>query len=194
MLKITCIAIVLAFSLANTQPEKIPTTQTQTDGTNTGKRARFVALLDDLVDPNIVYDPAYLKIEFPCGDVPADIGVCSDVVIRAFMNIDVCLQKDVYTFRKSKGQAIDTNIDHRRVRNLGPYFASLGWEIPAVNDRSNNDYYQPGDIIWWKLPSGLDHIGVVTANGYVLHNIGYGQVADVKPMAYTVHKVYRMTD
>jgi hypothetical protein len=31
-----------------------------------------------------VYDPTYLRIPYPGGDVPADRGVCTDVVIRAY--------------------------------------------------------------------------------------------------------------
>lgn|GEM_PF-2101036 len=30
------------------------------------------------------YDPAYVKLRYPGGDVPPDRGVCTDVVIRAY--------------------------------------------------------------------------------------------------------------
>jgi uncharacterized protein YijF (DUF1287 family) len=30
------------------------------------------------------YDPSYVKLDYPNGDVPSDTGVCSDVVVRAF--------------------------------------------------------------------------------------------------------------
>jgi uncharacterized protein YijF (DUF1287 family) len=30
------------------------------------------------------YDPSYVPIPFPGGDVPIDRGVCSDVIVRAF--------------------------------------------------------------------------------------------------------------
>ncbi len=194
MLKISFIAIALTLAVVNTKTKNTLPAPEQATTTATNTRTQFAAHLSELIDADIVYEPSYRNIEFPCGDVPANIGVCSDVVIRAFKKIGVCLQEDVYNYRKANGQTTDTNIDHRRVRNLGPYFASLGWEIPAVNDRSNQAYYQPGDIIWWKLSGNIDHIGIVTTGGRVLHNIGYGQVADVKPMAYTVHKVYRMND
>ena len=32
----------------------------------------------------VTYDPAYFTIPYPGGDVPADKGVCTDVVIRAY--------------------------------------------------------------------------------------------------------------
>ena len=144
----------------------------------------------DLEDHSIVYDPSYRSISFPDGDVPSRIGVCSDVVVRAFLNVGVSLQKEVYEYRKSKGLSTDKNIDHRRVRNLGSYFSNLGLEIEVNHYFSS--YYKPGDIIWWKFPNGLDHIGIVTDNGKVIHNIGRGQRTDVYPTAYPIHKVYRL--
>ena len=30
------------------------------------------------------YDPSYVKLKYPGGDVPIERGVCSDVIIRAF--------------------------------------------------------------------------------------------------------------
>ena len=31
----------------------------------------------------VAYDPAYVPLDYPGGDVPRDRGVCTDVVIRA---------------------------------------------------------------------------------------------------------------
>ncbi len=42
------------------------------------------------------YDPAYVGIPYPGGDVPADTGVCTDEVIRAYRAVGVDLQKEVY--------------------------------------------------------------------------------------------------
>ncbi len=35
------------------------------------------------------YDPAYVKLTYPGGDVPMSTGVCTDVVIRAFRSISL---------------------------------------------------------------------------------------------------------
>jgi uncharacterized protein YijF (DUF1287 family) len=35
------------------------------------------------------YDPTYFKLEYPNGDVPADRGVCTDVVIRAYRKMGI---------------------------------------------------------------------------------------------------------
>jgi uncharacterized protein YijF (DUF1287 family) len=150
------------------------------------KRYRFVSCLPELVDRGIIYDPSYRRVDFPCGDVPDNIGVCADVVVRAFLNIDVCLQQEIYNYRKSKGLSTDTNIDHRRVRNLGPYFESKGWEVHI-----NKNELEPGDIIWWKI-NGLDHVGIVYHNGKMLHNIGRGQSVDIKPDHYHIYRVFRI--
>ena len=148
-------------------------------------KQEFISQLSTLIDPSIIYDPAYLSLSYPDGDVPAHTGVCSDVVIRAFKKVGVSLQLEIKVFRTSNGQSIDTNIDHRRVRNLGPYFASLGMEVDSGD-------YEAGDIIWWKLSGGIDHVGIVLENGRVLHNIGGGQIDDASPETYAVHKVYRL--
>lgn len=148
-------------------------------------KQEFISQLSSLINPSIRYDPSYLRLSYPDGDVPAHTGVCSDVVIRAFKNVGVSLQKEIKEFRYSNGQSVDTNIDHRRVRNLGPYFASLDMEV------SKGDY-EAGDILWWKLSGGVDHVGIVLENGRVLHNIGGGQIDDATPDTYFVHKVYRL--
>src|SRR4029453_18604001 len=38
------------------------------------------------------YDGSYRRIAYPGGDVPADIGVCTDVVIRAYRVLGIDLQ------------------------------------------------------------------------------------------------------
>src|SRR5829696_5435820 len=42
------------------------------------------------------YDPSYVTLDYPGGDVPEKTGVCSDVVIRAFRKAGVDLQKEVH--------------------------------------------------------------------------------------------------
>ena len=136
-----------------------------------------------------VYTSKYQKIEYPCGDISSTQGVCTDVVIRAFKGLDRCLQQEIHEFRIEKGLSTDSNIDHRRVPNQGQYFESLGMMV------DNESEILPGDIIWWKLPGqGTNHIGVVVANGDVMHNIGYGQWADVGPYDYPIHRVYRLAE
>ena len=39
-----------------------------------------------------IYDPSYLKIAYPGGDVPPERGVCTDVLVRAFRRLGIDLQ------------------------------------------------------------------------------------------------------
>src|SRR6185503_3371316 len=56
--------------------------------------------LKNLIDASIgqagvttSYDPNYVGIAYPNGDVPLNTGVCSDVVVRAFRKVGIDLQK-----------------------------------------------------------------------------------------------------
>ena len=40
-----------------------------------------------IIDPSIDYDPAYLNIKYPNDDVPANKGVCTDVIIRSYRKL-----------------------------------------------------------------------------------------------------------
>ena len=115
------------------------------------------------------YDPAYVKLAYPNGDVDQSTGVCTDVVIRAFRAQGIDLQKRVHEDmrkafknypRKWGLRTPDTNIDHRRVPNLMTYFDRQGKALPVTEDPDN---YKSGDLVVWELPSGQEHIGVVLA-------------------------------
>lgn len=84
-----------------------------------------ILLTKDEVD----YDPSYIAIPYPNGDVPKNKGVCTDVVIRAYRKLNIDLQKEVHEDLKANFSLYpnlkkwglknpDTNIDHRRVPNL----------------------------------------------------------------------------
>ncbi len=141
----------------------------------------------------VIYDPAYRKINYPNGDVPAHYGVCSDVIIRSYRGIGIDLQKllheDIkanfvlYPSKRIWGLSRpDTNIDHRRVPNLEVFFSRKGKVKPISKEASD---YLPGDIVSWRLDNGRPHIGLVidkkssdNQRYLVMHNIGFGQVAE----------------
>jgi hypothetical protein len=69
--------------------------------------------------------------------VPASIGVCTDVVIRAYRALGIDLQQRVHEDMRSAFSAYprqwglrapDSNIDHRRVPNLQAFFRRRGAE------------------------------------------------------------------
>ncbi len=127
------------------------------------------------------------------GDVSANVGVCADVVIRAYRGIGIDLQKQVHEdmarhfgaypqiWRMTHANA---SIDHRRVPNLAAFFRCHGKVLKITSDPTD---YAAGDIVTWNLRQGgsLPHIGIVTdgrAQGgtrpLVMHNIGGGQVLE----------------
>lgn len=126
------------------------------------------------------YDPAYVVIGYPGGDVPADTGVCSDVVIRSYRALGIDLQKLVHedmladfgAYPKQWGlKRPDKNIDHRRVPNLETFFRRHGAEITG----SEKGRFRSGDLVTWDLNGkGLRHIGVVVGDDSFVHNIGAG--------------------
>lgn len=150
------------------------------------------------------YDPAYVALDYPGGDVPEKTGVCSDVVVRAFRKAGIDLQKEVHEDIKSARSAYptkwganapDKNIDHRRVLNLMTYFTRQKKSLPITTNAAD---YQPGDIVSWELSNGIDHIGIVTnmlsesSDRYlIVHNIGAGTRIEDVMFAWTIKGHYR---
>lgn len=144
-----------------------------------------------LTHQKVRYDPAYVTIAYPNGDVPAHTGVCTDVVVRAYRKIGIDLQKEVHEDMKKNFAAYpkkwglrspDKNIDHRRVPNLMKFFERKGAALPVT---SNANDYKPGDVVSWDLSNKLTHIGIVSAKRskdgkryLMVHNIGAGQVLE----------------
>ncbi len=151
------------------------------------------------------YDPAYVRLPYPGGDVPLDRGVCTDVVVRAFRAVGLDLQRLVHEDMRGAFSAYprlwglqrpDPNIDHRRVPNLMIYFARQGWSLPLARDAAR---FRPGDVVAWRLDSGLLHIGIVGARRspdgarpLVVHNIGAGAQEEDMVFRYTLIGHYRI--
>jgi len=50
-----------------------------------------------LTNQKVQYDPSYFRLDYPNEDVPADKGVCTDEIIRAYRKFGIDLQKNVLT-------------------------------------------------------------------------------------------------
>ncbi len=155
---------------------------------------------------NVTYDGVYIPIPYPNGDVPENIGVCTDVVIRSYRALGVDLQRLVHedmrsNFSKYPSKRIwglantDKNIDHRRVPNLREFFSRHG-ESLAISQKPGD--YVKGDIISWVLPGNLPHIGIVsdklsstTGNPMIVHNIGSGPKLEDMLFKYKITGHYR---
>ncbi|MDO6765766.1 DUF1287 domain-containing protein [Agarivorans sp. 1_MG-2023] len=153
----------------------------------------------------VIYDGTYVALDYPNGDVPKHLGVCTDVVIRSYRAIGADLQVLVHEdmrnhFSLYPSQRIwglsgtDRNIDHRRVPNLQVFFARHGESFARSQQASD---YQAGDIVTWMLPGNLPHIGIVSdqlsAAGVpkIVHNIGLGPQLEDMLFSYQITGHYR---
>jgi uncharacterized protein YijF (DUF1287 family) len=153
--------------------------------------------------PKVTYDPKYVAIGYPNGDVPPSQGVCADVLIRSYRALGIDLQKLVHADmaahfsdypRLWKLKHPDTNIDHRRVPNLRVFFARHGTSLKLTQEPAD---FLPGDVVSWSVPPALPHIGIVStqksASGtpLIVHNIGGGEVLEDVLFAFEMTGHYR---
>jgi uncharacterized protein len=152
-----------------------------------------------IINKDIIYTPDYVKIKYPMGDVPANTGVCTDVIIRTYRKIGIDLQQKVHEDMKANFSKYpktwglkkpDTNIDHRRVPNLQTFFNRHGKSYAISNDPNQ---YKAGTLVTWLVNNKLPHIGVVTdkkskdgKRPLIIHNIGGGQVLEDCLFSFTI--------
>lgn len=155
-------------------------------------------------EQNIVYDPTYYQISFPGGDIPANKGTCTEVLIRSYRSLGIDLQKEVNedmsrSFRQYPQlwnlRGPDTNIDHRRVPNLQRFFSRKGESLPLSSSPSD---YRSGDLVAWRLLDGATHIGIVvpgpgskSSEPWIVHNIGSGPKWEDGLFSYDIIGHYR---
>lgn len=133
------------------------------------------------------YDPSYRSLAYPGGDVPEGTGVCTDVLVRALRTVGHDLQQRIHEDMQAHFAQYpqlwglskpDPNIDHRRVPNQMTFLRRHGRALPLEEGRSPRTTYLPGDLVYWRLPGGLLHGGLVTdrkgpsGNYQVIHNLG----------------------
>lgn len=170
------------------------------------KTQRLIAAAVAQTQENVTYNGTYFKITYPMGDVPAQYGVCTDVIIRAYRKLGIDLQQlvhedmrgnfSLYPAKKNWGQTkTDTNIDHRRVPNLQTFFTRHGKKL-TVSSKPQD--YKAGDLVTWMLPGNLPHIGIVSdqrsvdgQRPLIIHNIGAGPQLEDMLFAYTISGHYR---
>ncbi len=135
----------------------------------------------------VTYDGSYRRIDYPGGDVPDHIGVCTDLVVRSYRAVGVDLQQSVHEDMVAAFSSYpqiwglpgpDPNIDHRRVLNLQTFLRRQGATLPVTDDAKD---YRAGELVTWRLPTRRQHIGIVvdrsSADGrrpLIVHNIGRG--------------------
>jgi uncharacterized protein len=154
------------------------------------------------VGTTTIYDGSYRPLSFPGGDIPIERGVCSDVLVRAYrhagLDLQLLVNQDMSGSFDSYPQLWglskpDSNIDHRRVPNLAAFFRRNGKSLP-VSTRTSD--YSAGDIVTWRLASGVPHIGLVAdrlqrGRPLVIHNIGGGAQVEYVLFSYAITGHYR---
>ena len=168
-----------------------------------GSGPELVSAAKKQIGVTVSYDGRYQKIAYPNGDVPRSHGVCTDVLVRAYRELGVDLQVLVHQDMQRAWAAYprlwqlkspDSNIDHRRVPNLAVFFSRHGESLPI---RKTPQDFLPGDIVTWRLASGLPHIGIVSnqfgpsGRPLVIHNIGQGTQLEDRLFEYVVTGHYR---
>jgi uncharacterized protein len=164
-----------------------------TDGVAVGgKESALIDAALQQVGTTTGYDPAYVPLDYPGGDVDISTGVCSDVVVRSYRAVNADLQQLLHDDMRAHFSAYptrwgltkpDANIDHRRVPNLETFFRRHGGQLAVTNNGAD---YQPGDVVTW-LIDDRPHTGIVTnkkvddADRFlIVHNVGAGtQLEDV---------------
>ena len=112
------------------------------------------------------------------GDIPPDIGVCTDTVIRAFRHAGIDLQALVHLDMKAeegkpeserkypwgswKKTKADPNIDHRRCPNLEAFFSIHAKSLPVETGVGSIASWQAGDVVIWDLETGRFHVGILS--------------------------------
>jgi uncharacterized protein YijF (DUF1287 family) len=152
------------------------------------------------------YDGAYVKLDYPMGDVPSNTGVCTDVIIRSYRQLGIDLQQLVHEDMKQHFSDYpskrmwgltrpDKNIDHRRVPNLQKFFTRHGQSLPVSKKAMD---YKAGDLVTWMVNGSLPHIGIVVKQrskddkrSLIVHNIGRGPQLQDMLFSYPITGHYR---
>lgn len=180
-----------------------PVVARQASGGSEAQADQLVAAAIAQTRSSVTYDGSYRRIPYPGGDVPESIGVCTDVVIRAYRRVGVDLQVKVHEDMKRAFRSYpqlwglsgpDPNIDHRRVPNLQTFLRRAGADLPVSRDART---YRAGDLVTWMLTGNLPHIGIVisdrsaTGTPLIVHNIGRGPEIEDILFRYTITGHYR---
>jgi uncharacterized protein len=151
------------------------------------RASRLISAARTQIGVTTIYDPAYVRLAFPGGDVARERGVCTDVIIRAYrdglgLDLQALLNADMRAafgaYPRTWGlRTTDRNIDHRRVPNLQMFLSRKGARLP-VSERAQD--WKAGDLVTSLVGGTLPHIGIVSdrksllGRPLVIHNIGRG--------------------
>ena len=154
------------------------------------------------------YQEGYERLKYPMGDISREIGVCTDVVVRAYRNAGWDLQKLIYTDMLKRptsyglrGKNPNRNIDHRRVRRLIVFFKKYFKPLPVKfnANQKGEEVWLPGDLIFMDtLDKGRPtHVGLVSARAgsdgepMIINNWTYGYQTSEMSLRGSATYLYR---
>lgn len=131
------------------------------------------------------YDASFQLLSYPMGDVAANRGACTDVIVRSLRAVGFDLQREIHRDMKARfasypqkwgEKAPNYSIDHRRVPNQIAYLKRHAQVLATRADASTWANWQPGDIVYWNSGGGRQHTGIVSdgvdeaGQPFVIHN------------------------
>ena len=161
----------------------------------------FIQSARNQVGKTLTYNPEYVSLKFPMGDIDITKGVCTDVIVRAMRGLGIDLQERIYNHKKAypknyKGlyssDKLNPSIDHRRVKNIQAYLTARGYRV--------KDKFKAGDIVIWKVSNKFDHIGICSkkmnrkGEPFIIHNIGEGAQEEDVLKSYKIVDHFRVFD
>ena len=97
---------------------------------------KLIAAARAQIGVTLIYDPSYVRLDYPNGDIGRLYGVCADVIVRAYRDgLALDLQDLLHRDMKKNFAAYpatwgldkpDSNIDHRRVLNIETFLKRRG--------------------------------------------------------------------
>ncbi|SDZ25151.1 hypothetical protein SAMN05421736_108108 [Evansella caseinilytica] len=174
------------FNIPNDNPfvsqMNVPEEYTHADNNNNGipDPLDIVNAARKEVEQRTTYKSNYYEGGYP----PDEEGVCTDVVWRGLMGIDISLKElmdedireNTELYPRVEGSP-DPNIDFRRVPNQYVFFERFAESLTTELipwDEDNLKEWQPGDIVVFL--DGFHHVGIVSdkrakdGTPYLIHN------------------------
>lgn len=119
---------------------------------------------------HVDYDATYYQLPYPAGDLPQDVGCCTDLVIRAYRNAGIDLQKEVREDYEARPNAYPVagpdELTHRRCRHLLVWFRKHAEERPAGFKSKLLKDCKPGDVVFFNFqkydPNFPEHVGIIS--------------------------------
>ena len=154
------------------------------------------------------YQEGYERLAYPLGDVSREIGVCTDVVVRAYRNAGWDLQQLLYEDMKKapkayglSGKKPNRHIDHRRVRRLIVYFKRHFKSLPIEfsSSQTGDEAWLPGDLIFMDTfgKGRPTHVALVAGElgsdgePLLINNWTYGYKTSPMSLRYSAKYMYR---